>query len=59
MRTTTTLNRLTEKPLNAKYYAFDGDTPEVHVIKKTSFFMELAQFFVDVMSLISKPYHRL
>jgi hypothetical protein len=58
MRTTTTLDRLLDKPLNAKYYPFDVDTQPAIINKKQPFIFELAQFFVDVMSMIQRSNQR-
>jgi hypothetical protein len=59
MRTTSTFERLLEKPLNAKYYAFDQDD-QILIQKKRSYFLaDVARIVVDILSMISKPFHRL
>jgi hypothetical protein len=50
MRNTTTLERLTQKPLNAKYYPFDQEVILVAEPKKENFFFELSRFIVSVLS---------
>jgi hypothetical protein len=52
MRTTTTLERLTQKPLNAKYYPMDFESPKMVEVKKDNFFQELAKFVMDVLAAI-------
>lgn len=54
MRNTTTLDRLTQKPLNAKYYPFDQETPVIQPSKKENFFFELSRFIVDVLSNVTR-----
>jgi hypothetical protein len=49
MRTTTTLERLSQKPLNAKYYPMDLESPKMVEVKKENFFQELAKFVIDVL----------
>jgi hypothetical protein len=55
MRTTTTLERLSQKPLNAKYYPMDLESPKMVEVKKENFFQDLAKFVIDVLSAIKNP----
>lgn len=50
MRNTTTLERLTQKPLNAKYYPLDQEVTLIDQPKKENFFFELSRFIVSVLS---------
>jgi hypothetical protein len=52
MRTTTTLERLSQKPLNAKYYPMDQESPKFVDVKKENFFQEIAKFVIEVLAVI-------
>lgn len=55
MRNTNTLEQLTQKPLNAKYYPFDLEAQHDVVAKQDGFFAKLSNFIIEVMAIIKKP----
>jgi hypothetical protein len=55
MKTTTTLERLLNKPLNAKYYPYDQDVAVIQKTKKVSFVTEIAHLIIEVLSIVSNP----
>jgi hypothetical protein len=59
MQNNSTLDTLIEKPLNAKYYAFDDQDVVVNPSQKLTLIGKLSNMVVYILSYISKPYHRL
>jgi hypothetical protein len=55
MNNTTTLERLAQKPLNAKYYPFDLEHVTLVDQKKDNFFTELSRFIIEVLAIIHLP----
>jgi hypothetical protein len=54
MNNTTTLERLSKKPLNAKYYPFDLEVVTLVDQKKDNFFTELSRFIIEVLATIHR-----
>ena len=54
MKNTTTLERLSQKPLNAKYYPYDLEEVTLVDLKKDNFFKELSRFIIEVMAVIHR-----
>lgn len=54
MKNTTTLNRLTDKPLNAKYYPYDFDDATMVDSKKENIFVGLSRFIAEILAKISR-----
>ena len=55
MNNTITLERLTQKPLNAKYYPYDLEDVTVVDLKKDNFFTELSRFIIEVIAVVRRP----
>jgi hypothetical protein len=55
MNNTITLERLTQKPLNAKYYPYDLEDVIVVDLKKDNFFTELSRFIIEVIAVVRRP----
>jgi hypothetical protein len=55
MKNTTTLERLSQKPLNAKYYPYDLEDVTLVNLKKDNFFKELSRFIIEVMAVMHRP----
>jgi hypothetical protein len=55
MKNTTTLERLSQKPLNAKYYPYDLEDVTLVDLKKDNFFKELSRFIIKVMAIMHRP----
>jgi hypothetical protein len=55
MKNTPTLDRLAQKPLNAKYYPYDLEHVNLVDQKKNNFFKELSRFVTEVMTIIHRP----
>lgn len=55
MNNTITLERLTEKPLNAKYYPYDLEDVILVDLKKDNFFIGLSRFIIEVIAVIRRP----
>jgi hypothetical protein len=55
MNNTITLERLTQKPLNAKYYPYDLEDVIVVDLKKDNFFTELSRFIIEVIAVARRP----
>ncbi len=55
MNNTITLERLTQKPLNAKYYPYDLEDVIVIDLKKDNFFTELSRFINVVITGVRRP----
>lgn len=47
--------RLTKKPLNAKYYPLDEENKTIVQPKKDHFFAELSNFIIEVLAIVSRP----
>ena len=54
MNNTTTLERLSQKPLNAKYYPYDLEDVILVDRKKDNFFTELSRFILEVMAIVQR-----
>lgn len=52
---TTIFERLTKKPLNAKYYPLDEENKIIIQPKRDHFFAELSQFIIEVLAIVSRP----
>jgi|1048.fasta_scaffold00415_8 hypothetical protein len=52
---TTIFERLTKKPLNAKYYPLDEENKTIIQPKKDHFFAELSHFIIEVLAIVSNP----
>ena len=52
---TTIFERLTKKPLNAKYYPLDEENKTIVQPKKDHFFTELSHFIIEVLAIVSRP----
>jgi hypothetical protein len=55
MKNTTTLERLSQKPLNAKYYPYDLEDVTLVDLKKDNFFKELSRFIIEVLATVNRP----
>jgi hypothetical protein len=55
MKNTTTLERLVQKPLNAKYYPYDLEHVALVDQKKYSFFTELSRYIIQVLDNVYRP----
>jgi hypothetical protein len=55
MKNTATLERLTQKPLNAKYYPYDDEVVTLVDQKKVNFFKELSRFIIEVLATVNRP----
>jgi hypothetical protein len=55
MNNTITLERLTQKPLNAKYYPDDLEDVIVVDLKKDNFFTELSRFINVIITCVRRP----
>ena len=55
MNNTVTLERLTHKPLNAKYYPYDLEEVILINFKKDNFFTGLSRFIIEVIALVRRP----
>jgi hypothetical protein len=54
MKNTITLELLSQKPLNAKYYPYDLEDVTLVDLKKDNFFTELSRFINEVVAIISR-----
>jgi hypothetical protein len=54
MKNTTTLEQLSQKPLNAKYYPYDLEDVNLIDPKKDNFFKGLSRFIAEVMTIIHR-----
>ena len=54
MKNTITLERLSQKPLNAKYYPYDLEDVTLVDLKKDNFFTELSQFIIEVLAIVRR-----
>jgi hypothetical protein len=54
MNNTTTLERLSQKPLNAKYYPYDLEDVNVIDQKKDNFFTDLSRFIIEVIAVVRR-----
>jgi hypothetical protein len=54
MKNTITLERLSQKPLNAKYYPYDLEDVTLVDLKKNNFFTELSQFIIEVLAIVRR-----
>jgi hypothetical protein len=54
MKNTITLERLLQKPLNAKYYPYDLEDVTLVDLKKNNFFTELSQFIIEVVAIVRR-----
>jgi len=54
MKNTITLERLSQKPLNAKYYPYDLEDVTLVDLKKNNFFTELSQFIIEVVAIVRR-----
>lgn len=52
---TTTFERLNQKPLNAKYYPLDEENKIIVQPKRDHFFVELSRFIIEVLAIVSRP----
>jgi hypothetical protein len=55
MNNTITLERLTQKPLNAKYYPYDFEDVILVDLKKDNFFTGLSRFIIEVIAVVRRP----
>jgi hypothetical protein len=55
MKNTTTLERLSQKPLNAKYYPYDSEQVTLIDQKKNNFFTELSRYIIQVLDNVYRP----
>ena len=55
MKNTVTLERLSKKPLNAKYYPYDAEDVTLVDQKKDNFFKELSRFIIEVLAIVNRP----
>ena len=55
MKNTATLERLSQKPLNAKYYPYDVEVVTLVDQKKDNFFKELSRFIIEVLATVNRP----
>jgi hypothetical protein len=54
MKNTITLERLSQKPLNAKYYPYDLEDVTLVDLKKDNFFTELSRFINELVAIIRR-----
>lgn len=54
MNNTKTLERLTQKPLNAKYYPYDLEDVVLVDLKKDNFFLGLSRFIIEVIAVVRR-----